>query len=41
MKENDQVLSEWMMFTFFATDSDGMGLDESEEGKLEWQQLDK
>jgi 8-oxo-dGTP diphosphatase len=41
MKENDQVLSEWMMFTFFATDSDGMQVDESEEGKLEWQPLDQ
>jgi 8-oxo-dGTP diphosphatase len=41
MKENDQVLSEWMMFTFFATDSDGMQFDESDEGKLEWQQLDQ
>ena len=41
MKENDQVLSEWMMFTFFATDSDGMQADESEEGELEWQQLDQ
>jgi 8-oxo-dGTP diphosphatase len=41
MKENDQVLSEWMMFTFFATDSDGMSFDESDEGKLEWQQLEQ
>jgi 8-oxo-dGTP diphosphatase len=41
MKENDQVLSEWMMFTFFATDSDGMQVDESDEGKLEWQLLDQ
>lgn len=41
MKENDQVLSEWMMFTFLATDSDGMRFDESDEGKLEWQQLDQ
>jgi 8-oxo-dGTP diphosphatase len=41
MKENDQVLSEWMMFTFFATDSDGMSFDESDEGKLEWQLLDQ
>jgi 8-oxo-dGTP diphosphatase len=41
MKENDQVLSEWMMFTFFATDSDGLGVDESDEGKLEWQPLDQ
>jgi 8-oxo-dGTP diphosphatase len=41
MKENDQVLSEWMMFTFFSTDSDGMQVDESDEGKLEWQPLDQ
>lgn len=41
MKENDQVLSEWMMFTFFATDSDGMQVDESDEGKLEWQPLNQ
>jgi 8-oxo-dGTP diphosphatase len=41
MKENDQVLSEWMMFTFFATDSDGMQVDESDEGKLEWHHLDQ
>lgn len=41
MKENDQVLSEWMMFTFFGTDSDGMQVDESDEGKLEWQPLDQ
>ena len=36
MQENDLVVSEWMMFTFLATDSDGMGYQESEEGKLEW-----
>lgn len=41
MKENDQLLSEWMMFTFVATDSDGVDLDESEEGKLEWQMIDQ
>jgi 8-oxo-dGTP diphosphatase len=41
MKEKDQVLSEWMMFTFVANDSDGMSFDESDEGKLEWQQLDQ
>ncbi|MGX6445328.1 NUDIX hydrolase [Neobacillus sp. K501] len=41
MKENDQILSEWMMFTFLATDSDGMGVDESEEGELEWHPLDQ
>lgn len=41
MMENDQLLSEWMMFTFAATDSDGIDLDESEEGKLEWQFIDQ
>lgn len=41
MKENDQLLSEWMMFTFVANDSDGIDLDESEEGKLEWQKIDQ
>jgi 8-oxo-dGTP diphosphatase len=41
MKENDQLLSEWMMFTFVATDADGIDLDESEEGKLEWQMIDQ
>jgi 8-oxo-dGTP diphosphatase len=37
MKENDELLSEWMMFTFFATDSDRMDFVDSDEGKLEWQ----
>jgi len=41
MKENDQVLSEWMMFTFLAADSDGMRFDESDEGKLEWHSIDQ
>ncbi|MDZ5474144.1 8-oxo-dGTP diphosphatase [Bacillus sp. 31A1R] len=36
MKDGDQVLSEWMMFTFFSTESDGINLDESEEGKVSW-----
>ncbi|NRD76493.1 8-oxo-dGTP diphosphatase [Bacillus sp. BRMEA1] len=41
MKEGDQLLSEWMMFTFLATDSDGAGLEECEEGKLEWHKVDQ
>ncbi|WP_066314591.1 8-oxo-dGTP diphosphatase [Bacillus sp. FJAT-29814] len=41
MKEGDQLLSEWMMFTFVATDSDGLDLDESEEGKLQWHPVDQ
>lgn len=36
MKDGDKVLSEWMMFTFFATEADGINLEESEEGKLSW-----
>ncbi|MBL4954986.1 8-oxo-dGTP diphosphatase [Neobacillus sp. OS1-32] len=40
MKEGDQLLSEWMMFTFVATESDGVDLDESEEGKLEWHSIE-
>lgn len=39
MQEDDQILSDWMMFTFYATDSDGIGYDESTEGKLEWQPI--
>ncbi len=39
MKDGDQVLSEWMMFTFFADDSDGLNLEESEEGELEWKSV--
>lgn len=41
IKENDQVTSEWMMFTFVARDSDGLGLDESDEGKLKWHDVDQ
>ncbi|XJZ26890.1 NUDIX domain-containing protein [Bacillota bacterium Lsc_1132] len=41
MKEQDQVVSEWMMFTFMATDSDGARFEESVEGKLEWQPIDR
>ena len=41
MQENDQLLSEWMMFNFLATDSDGMRFEHSDEGKLEWQLVDQ
>lgn len=41
MKEDEQVLSEWMMFTFLATDSEGVRLDESAEGKLQWQPVEE
>ncbi|PWW29558.1 8-oxo-dGTP diphosphatase [Cytobacillus oceanisediminis] len=36
MKDGDKVVQEWMMFTFLATASDGLNVDESEEGKLRW-----
>ncbi|WP_088104161.1 8-oxo-dGTP diphosphatase [Halalkalibacter urbisdiaboli] len=36
IKEDDTIISEWMMFTFKATEFEGEQLDESPEGKLEW-----
>lgn len=39
MKDGDRVISEWMMFTFFATDSDGIHRKETEEGTLSWQSI--
>lgn len=41
MKENNEVVSEWMMFSFLATEFDGENVDECEEGILEWHQFDK
>lgn len=41
MKDGDQVVSEWMMFTFMAQSADGLNLDESEEGKIAWHSLDE
>lgn len=37
MKDDEgRVVSEWMMFTFFATEADGLNVNESEEGKISW-----
>jgi 8-oxo-dGTP diphosphatase len=36
IKDEKQIVSEWMMFTFHAEDYEGKALSESEEGKLEW-----
>lgn len=36
IKEEDQIIQEWMMFTFYATDFEGEALSESEEGKIAW-----
>ena len=41
MKDGDKILSEWMMFTFFATEADGLNLEESDEGVLCWQPVDE
>jgi 8-oxo-dGTP diphosphatase len=37
IKENEKVVSEWMMFTFYANEFDGEALEKSEEGKVSWQ----
>lgn len=39
IKENDKVVSEWMMFSFLATDFTGENKPQSEEGILQWHQL--
>jgi 8-oxo-dGTP diphosphatase len=39
--ENDAIKSEWMMFTFQATQFEGEQLDQSPEGELAWQALDQ
>ena len=36
IKDGDQVVSEWMMFTFNATEATGVHLERSEEGLLAW-----
>ena len=41
MQENEQIMSEWMMFTFFASDSDLLNFVDSDEGKLEWKSVDE
>ncbi|KUP05201.1 NUDIX hydrolase [Bacillus coahuilensis m2-6] len=38
IKEDDSVVDEWMMFTFFAEEGDGTHLKETEEGILKWHQ---
>ncbi|MGM0845732.1 MAG: NUDIX hydrolase [Bacillota bacterium] len=41
IKEGDKIVSEWMMFSFFATEADGVNLTECEEGILEWHDLEE
>jgi 8-oxo-dGTP diphosphatase len=40
IKEGNEIVSEWMMFTFLATEYDGQNVKESEEGKIEWHNAD-
>lgn len=41
IKEDNKVTSEWMMFTFLATEFDGESVSESEEGILHWKDIDE
>jgi len=41
IKDGDQVVSEWMMFTFLATEGDGTHLEVSPEGILQWHSLNE
>ncbi|WP_075982890.1 8-oxo-dGTP diphosphatase [Bacillus massilinigeriensis] len=41
MKDGDQVISEWMMFTFYTTEADGLHLDQSDEGKITWHPIEE
>lgn len=36
IKEGQQVIDEWMLYTFLATDYTGVPLEENREGILEW-----
>lgn len=36
IKEGNEIISEWMMFTFSAEDYSGKHVDESEEGRIVW-----
>ncbi|AGE65086.1 putative triphosphate pyrophosphate hydrolase [Bacillus subtilis XF-1] len=36
IKDGDHIVSEWMMFTFVADSYTGQNVSESEEGKLQW-----
>ncbi|MBP3037921.1 8-oxo-dGTP diphosphatase [Bacillaceae bacterium Marseille-Q3522] len=40
IKDGDKLQSEWMMFTFYATDGEGKNVKQSEEGKLAWHDVD-
>lgn len=37
MKDEDAIVSEWMMFTFYANQYEGKPMEQSREGRLVWQ----
>lgn len=41
IKEDDKTISEWMMFSFYATEFTGENFDECEEGILKWHHKDE
>ncbi|AEH52790.1 MULTISPECIES: NUDIX hydrolase [Heyndrickxia] len=41
IKDRDKPVSEWMMFTFVATDGDGKNFEQSAEGILQWHAIDE
>lgn len=41
IEEDGRIVSEWMMYTFYADQYSGDNKDESEEGKLEWHKADE
>ncbi|MEG0381435.1 MAG: 8-oxo-dGTP diphosphatase [Kurthia sp.] len=40
IKENDQVIDEWMLYTFAAKDLEGQPYTETREGVLEWHPIE-
>ncbi|MEG0384877.1 MAG: 8-oxo-dGTP diphosphatase [Solibacillus sp.] len=40
IKDGDNVIDEWMLYTFIATDVEGTAFDETREGKLGWHSID-
>ncbi|WP_044892985.1 NUDIX hydrolase [Bacillus alveayuensis] len=40
IKKDEQIISEWMMFTFFADQFAGENVEASEEGRLEWHPIE-
>jgi 8-oxo-dGTP diphosphatase len=40
IQDEGLIVSEWMLFTFLATEFDGENLEQSEEGKIEWHNIE-